>query len=156
MQIFIYLEHELEKETGHIVIMIFQLQIMYKNQLESKKRWEPRGDLYTIGGEQPMGHDRRDIYSLKYALKKKYGIIWELFLDTQNTFYFMVKGLKNAYLMHFSWVPSLFHCCVCYYLQCFFSYLFFAKLLNNWITRTCKVSPRPQGQPPPKGKFTYH
>ena len=49
-----------------------------------------------------MGHDRRDIYSLKYALKKKYGIIWELFLDTQNTFYFMVKGLKNAYLMHFS------------------------------------------------------
>ena len=38
LQIYIYLEHELEKETCHIVIMIFQLQILYKNQLESKKR----------------------------------------------------------------------------------------------------------------------
>ena len=27
-------------------------------------------------------------------------------------------GLKNAYLMHFSSLPSWFHCCVCYYLQC--------------------------------------
>ena len=44
-----------------------------------------------------------------------YGI-W--FLDTQNTFYLMVKGLKNAYLMHFSSLPSRFCCSVCYYLQC--------------------------------------
>ena len=38
LQIYIYLEHELEKETCHIVIMIFQLQILNKNQLESKKK----------------------------------------------------------------------------------------------------------------------
>ena len=43
---------------------------------------------------------------------------WIWFLDTQNTFYLMVKGLKNAYLMHFSSLPSWFHCRVCYYLQC--------------------------------------
>ena len=30
----------------------------------------------------------------------------------------MVKGLKNTYLMHFSSLPSWFHCRVCYYLQC--------------------------------------
>ena len=43
---------------------------------------------------------------------------WIWFLDTQNTFYLMVKGLKNAYLMHFSSLPSRFCCSVCYYLQC--------------------------------------
>ena len=30
----------------------------------------------------------------------------------------MVRGLKNAYLMHFSSLHSWFHCRVCYYLQC--------------------------------------
>ena len=44
--------------------------------------------------------------------------VWIWFLDTQNTFYLMVKGLKNAYLMHFSSLASWFHCRVCYYLQC--------------------------------------
>ena len=43
---------------------------------------------------------------------------WIWFLDTQNTFYLMVKGLKNAYLMHFSSLHSWFHCRGCYYLKC--------------------------------------
>ena len=43
---------------------------------------------------------------------------WIWFLDTQNTCYLMVKGLKNAYLMHFSSSHSWFRCSVCYYLQC--------------------------------------
>ena len=30
----------------------------------------------------------------------------------------MVKGLKNAYLMHFSSLYSWFHCRGCYYLKC--------------------------------------
>ena len=30
----------------------------------------------------------------------------------------MVKGLKNAYLMHFSSLHSWFHCRGCYYLKC--------------------------------------
>ena len=48
MQIFIYLGHEIEKETGHIVIMIFQLQILYKNQLESKTKDEGLEEAYVM------------------------------------------------------------------------------------------------------------
>ena len=33
----------------------------------------------------------------------------------------MVRGLKNAYLLHFSVLPSWFNCRVCYYLQYSFS-----------------------------------
>ena len=43
---------------------------------------------------------------------------WIWFLDTQNTFYLMVKGLKNAYLMHFPSLHSWFRCSVCFYLKC--------------------------------------
>ena len=43
---------------------------------------------------------------------------WIWFLDTQNTFYLMVKGLKNAYLMHFLSLLFWFHCRVCFYLKC--------------------------------------
>ena len=43
---------------------------------------------------------------------------WIWFLDTQNTFCLMVKGLKNAYLMHFPSLHSLFRCSVCFYLKC--------------------------------------
>ena len=37
---------------------------------------------------------------------------------TQNTFYLMVKGLVNAYLMHFPSLHSWFRCSVRYYLKC--------------------------------------
>ena len=42
---------------------------------------------------------------------------WIWFLDTQNTFYLMVKGLKNAYLMHFASLPSWHRYRVCFFLQ---------------------------------------
>ena len=64
------------------------------------------------GGSTPPG--------LTVAFVKILGLKthWIWFLDTQNTFYLMVKGLKNAYLMHFPSLHSWFRCSVCFYLKC--------------------------------------
>ena len=72
----------------------------------------------------------RGLYFLIMSLGKSSGLTvefvkilgfkthWIWFLDTQNTFYLMVKGLKNAYLMHFPSLHSWFRCSVCFYLKC--------------------------------------
>ena len=59
-------------------------------------------------------------YGLTVAFVRILGLKthWIWFLDTQNTFYLMVKGLKNAYLMHFPSLHSWFRCSVCFYLKC--------------------------------------
>ena len=48
LQIYVFLEHDVEKETCHIVIMIFQLQLLYKNQLESKTKDEGLEEAYVM------------------------------------------------------------------------------------------------------------
>ena len=64
------------------------------------------------GGSAPPG--------LTVAFVKILGLKthWIWFLDTQNTLYLMVKGLKNAYLMHFPSLHSWFRCSACFYLKC--------------------------------------
>ena len=96
----------LSRSRGNVIPMI--REVVKKNGYFTV-RLTVRGGR---GGSTPPG---LTVAFVKNLTLFSYGI-W--FLDTQNTFYLMVKGLKNAYLMHFSSLPSRFCCSVCYYLQC--------------------------------------
>ena len=80
-----------------------------------KKRTNWQSLLFSPKYFSEKVHKKSGFFSLQ-TFKTFFHWMW--FLDNQNTFYLMVKGLNDLYLIHFSSLCSWFHCCDCYYLQC--------------------------------------